>query len=196
MRCIVQCAALAALIGSSGTLQAQTYGQSTPSGSQGVVRCDNGNLSGPISSKASPDEAFQCKLIGRVFCLVEEKREQNVPEKIAINDVTEAMSHLGETGSHVPTNFRPEVTLAASYVYTHDKMLPWTRYYYAAYSCGFNQRVADAATRSKLSPIWEKSASECQRAHPGEGTGYPNDSLRDCLQNAMDAITKQATARK
>jgi hypothetical protein len=158
-------------------------------------QCDAESLYGPMSSTSSPDRNVQCKLVGRVFCMVQQRRSENMKREVAINEVAYSMSHLGETGSHVATDYRSVVTMAADYVYSHDKMLPWSRYYYAAYSCGFNQRVTEPATHAKLSPLWEKRADECQRAHPGAGNGYTNDPLRNCLGQAMDSLAAEGSAK-
>ncbi len=157
MRRDLQCAALAAIL-------------LFPAFSWGSALCPEGSVRGSLSSNATPDEMIQCKLIGRVFCLVEEKRDAGIAKDAAINGVAETMSRLGETGTHLVSNYRPTVSMAADYVYSHGKMLPWTRYYYAAYSCGFNQRLAGAPAPEKLSAAWERLPTIASRRTPARAT--------------------------
>ena len=160
-------------------------------GSGHMHRCDSEPVRGPTSMTSSPEENAQCKLLGRVFCMVQEFRGDNISADAAVTQVAESLSHIGQTGSHVSTNYRPLVAPAAEYVYSHDKILPWTRYYYAVYTCGLNERVTDAAARKSMALSWEQAAHECEQQHPGAGDGYPNDPLRDCLQGAMDTAVAE-----
>src|SRR5204863_399356 len=132
-----------------------------------------------------PDENTQCKLLGRIFCMVEEQRSAGVPPDGAIANTQNALRDFGKTGSHVVANYKPFVEQAAAYVYANDKVLPWTQYYYATYTCGVHLRAGDIQLSRALAPSWEQTAQGCIKQYPGEGDGYPNEPLRDCLEKAM-----------
>ena len=161
-----------------------------------ATECPSGNLTGSLSSAAQPDENLKCRMLGRIFCLVAEQREAGVDANDAAIRTADVMNNLGTTGSHIKHDYKATATMAAEYLYARERVLPWTAYYNAAYTCGVDERVGDTATRAKLGPAWDQAEAACDKQFPGAGAhgGYPNDPLRDCLDQAMSKLIAQAAA--
>ncbi len=152
--------------------------------------CRVGSLRGTKSPNGPPDDNIQCKVLGRIFCSLEDYRISDIPQEPAVERTADWLSHLGQTGSHLSGDYRPAVRTAAAYVYSHDKMPPWTAYNYAVYTCGVNMRITDPAARQKIADPWENAAQECRKQFPGEGDGAGNEKLKRCLERAMNSLVK------
>jgi hypothetical protein len=157
-------------------------------------RCDSGLIKGSRSPDASPEDNVQCKVLGRIFCIVETHRSNDQPEEIAVSRTSDWLNRVGQTGSHMSGKFKPAIATAAAYVYSRPRVPPWSQYYYAVYTCGLEQRVTEPAARHRIAPIWERAAAECQQKYPGEGDGYGNEPLRRCLRESMNATVMRANA--
>lgn len=156
--------------------------------------CPTGNLNGSLDPQAAPDDNFECRFIGRIYCYVEQYRNAGLAEPDAVAHTAQTMNSLGKTGSHMKSDFTPLAKVAADSLYRRDKLPQWTAYYEAAFSCGVDKRIVDPGVRAKIGPTWEKAVRDCDKQHPGAGTGYPNDPLRNCLEKSMDQLV--ATAPK
>jgi len=156
--------------------------------------CPTDNLTGSIDPLAAPDDNFECRFIGRIYCFVEQYRNDGLAAPEAVTHTAQMLSGLGKIGSHMKSDFTPLAKVAADSLYRRDQMPQWTAYYEAAYTCGVDKRIPDPAMRAKLAPAWEKAAQACEKQHPGTGTGYPNDPLRNCFEESMDHLV--ATAPK
>jgi hypothetical protein len=164
--------------------------------SANAADCRRGTLTGSKSPSAPPEENIQCRVMGRIFCSVSDYRNSDVDREPAVARTAEWLSHLGQTGSHISGNYKPAVDVAATYIYAHDKMPPWTAYQYAVFTCGVNQRIEDAAVREKIAEPWEAVAQECLKQFPGEGDGSGNEKLKRCLRGAMDTVVKGTKVAK
>jgi hypothetical protein len=168
----------------------------TTSTALAAADCEVGRVRGSLNSGAShPEESVECQMIGRVFCMVEESRINGQPQNYAVKRGTEWLARMEKTGSHHVTDHSRTVEPIAEYVYTHDKMLPWTAYNHAIYSCGFSKQVPQAQAKA-FTPRWDAAAADCVKQHPGAGDGTSNQALKDCLDGALRSLVTEAKGAK
>jgi hypothetical protein len=178
------------------TCSTSTFAQKISFGEGDTRRCDGGAIKGSASRSADPEENVECKVLGKIFCMVEQHRSQGEPADVAISFTADWLRRVGQTGSHLKGNFKPVVSTAAAYIYAQPKTSPWDRYYYAVYTCGLEQRLTDPAGRQRVAQQWDSAAAECQQKFPGAGDGYGNEGLRKCLRQAMQVAVATAKGAK
>jgi len=131
-------------------------------------------------------------MMGRIFCSLEQSRNTDLPIEFAVNNTADWLSHYSMTGSNrTGGDYKPAARAAAAYIYAHEKMPDWTAYNYAVWTCGLNQRITDRSAQTKVGPLWEQAAQACEMQFPGEGDGYGNDKLKQCLQSAMEKLVAE-----
>jgi hypothetical protein len=146
---------------------------------------------GSLSDSATPDQNLQCQSIGLAFCIIEESRLDNLPKDVAVGRAADWYARLGGTGSHKGKRNAAQLAPIGDFVYGHEKMPPWSAYWYSVYSCGFDKRVPPEQAKA-ASPKWDAAALGCVHDHPGNGDGSANDALRICLESAMNKIVGDA----
>ncbi|HZP11488.1 MAG TPA: hypothetical protein VFB36_03585, partial [Nevskiaceae bacterium] len=96
--------------------------------------CPTSILTGSIDPLAAPDDNFECRFIGRIYCFVAQYRNAGLAAPDAVAHTAQALSDLGKTGSHMKSDFTPLAKVAADSLYRRDKVPQWTAYYEAAYT--------------------------------------------------------------
>ena len=152
--------------------------------------CSVGDIGGIPGSTAAPEEAQSCRLLGRIFCRMSEFRNANARPENAIHQTVDWLQRMSQTGSHLNRiNYKPMVEGVAQYVYTQEPTPPWTSYYYGVYTCGANSHVKGDDDQARTLNKWELTAKRCEKQFPGQGDGYTNDPLRECLKKAVQLLT-------